>query len=276
MHLQTSHILILGDEGVGKRSIIHTYIHDQDRPADYDPASEPRYRTEITVNGSMQRLELLSLNPNTLSEYPSLSSRVLRDVDGFIFVYDISSAESFEGIKKTYNELRKERNHRPVILVGNKADKIDTREMSTEAGRQLALNWHCDFAEITATRNGGANEVFLNLATQIHQMHQKNQAREARKTPTNRRLSMISTLDQTQRKVESSFDRLWNRILCWILGYDRRLRFEPISGLEAFQFPPIPTVSSFSLPEKWSVWRNRSSADTTLRDFEERGSGKDR
>ncbi|KAG4442126.1 hypothetical protein IFR05_002412 [Cadophora sp. M221] len=276
MHLQTSHILILGDEGVGKRSIIHTCLHHHDRPEYDSPTSEAQYRTAIIVNGSMQRLELQSLNSNTVSEYPSLASHVLREVDGLMFVFDISSAESFEGIKKTYSQLRKERNHRPIILVGNKSDKLNTREVSTKAGLQLAQAWHCDFLEITATKNGEADDVFLNLATQILQAQKKNKAREARKTPTSRRLSVISTLDQTQRKVESSFDRLWNKLLRWILGYDRRLRFEPISGLESFQSPPIPTISSFSLPEKWSVWKSRSSADTTLRDFDGGYSGKGR
>ena len=90
--------------------------------------------------------------------------------DAFVLVYSIESAASFSEVKKLFQEveaLRPNRSEAPIILVGNKCDLVDKREVQTEDGKNLALQHNCPFREVSAKENIGINELFIEVAKDL-------------------------------------------------------------------------------------------------------------
>lgn len=51
----------------------------------------------------------------------------------------------------------------PIMLVGNKCDENDTREVSAEDGDAEARRWGCHFMETSAKTNHNVKELFQEL-----------------------------------------------------------------------------------------------------------------
>ena len=77
-------------------------------------------------------------------------------------VYDISNHSSFDEIKNYYcNEIRDIcQNNIPVILLGNKTDLEDERQVKQEDGVILAVSHNYKFMETSAKKNENVADAF--------------------------------------------------------------------------------------------------------------------
>ena len=97
--------------------------------------------------------------------FDSLNLTYYKKADAVLLVYDISQKSSFEKIKKYYVEQIKENCNEdiPVLLLGNKIDKIDERQVSYEEGIDLALKENYEFKESSCLQNMNVAGAFENL-----------------------------------------------------------------------------------------------------------------
>ena len=76
-------------------------------------------------------------------------------VDGCILVLDLTDKRSFEDIRDYFipkvQELCKE--NIPVLILGNKKDLIDSREISYEEGYDLELKYEYDYREVSCNED---------------------------------------------------------------------------------------------------------------------------
>lgn len=127
-------ILVLGDAGTGKSSLINRYVKDAYN-ADITPTLGVDFGLKnIRVDGKDLRLQLWDIAGQEHVN-KKLSRVYYRDAFGVILVYDISRPETFETVSKWKQTIDAEvtpiegANSLPVILVGNKSD-LETREAS--------------------------------------------------------------------------------------------------------------------------------------------------
>jgi GTPase KRas protein len=75
--------------------------------------------------------------------------------DGFIILYSITSKDSLREALTWYEELIRYRQTKklPIVLVGNKCDLEDQREVAEEEGRTLAKHWKVPFFETSVRGN---------------------------------------------------------------------------------------------------------------------------
>ena len=93
--------------------------------------------------------------------YNSLNLTLLRKADGVILVYDITSQESFRKIDFWIQELHnKNRDSKVLMLVGNKTDLDNEREVSFQQGEKKANEIGCPFMETSAKTNHNIKECF--------------------------------------------------------------------------------------------------------------------
>lgn len=118
-------------------------------------------------------------------DYVSLRDQWIRDGEGFVLVYSISSRSSFQQIKMFYNQIRRVKespssptsddaffDFAPVMLVGNKCDRVTEREVSTQEGSSLARELGCDFVEASAKNCVNVDKAFYDVVRQLRrQMH---------------------------------------------------------------------------------------------------------
>ncbi len=113
-------------------------------------------------------LEILDTAGFWSVEHAPLRDQRVRDCDGIVLVYSITSP-SFEQIR-TFRErlLRVKGNDEiPMMLVGNKHDLEEKREVSTAEGRELAVVLGASFMETSAKTRHNVEEAFYDLVRLI-------------------------------------------------------------------------------------------------------------
>ena len=88
---------------------------------------------------------------------------------GFLLVFSITDKESLEDIKKRRDKIikGKHKNKVPMVLVGNKQDLEDERQISYDEAKQLADSWKIDYIETSAKTNLNCKEAFEILIKKI-------------------------------------------------------------------------------------------------------------
>ena len=97
-------LVLLGDTGVGKSSIVLRFV-----------ANNFKLDEDATIGASYMS-KMLHIDDKTIKfniwdtagqeRYQSLAKMYYRDANAAILVYDITKKQSFEGLKRWYNELR--------------------------------------------------------------------------------------------------------------------------------------------------------------------------
>ncbi|KAI8994556.1 GTP-binding protein ryh1 [Pilobolus umbonatus] len=97
--------------------------------------------------------------------FRSLIPSYIRDSSVAVIVYDISSRESFMNTTKWIDDVRAERgNQAIVVLVGNKTDLNEKREVTTEEGEKKAKDLNIMFIETSAKAGHNVKLLFRRIA----------------------------------------------------------------------------------------------------------------
>jgi GTPase KRas len=85
-------------------------------------------------------------------------------------VYSISSKASFERLEEHHQIVQRVKGKNPIlILVGNKCDKTDEREVSKEEGIAAARSYGCEFIETSAKTAPNVEQLFASLIRLLRQ-----------------------------------------------------------------------------------------------------------
>ena len=89
--------------------------------------------------------------------------------EGFLLVFAINEAESFEVIKGKRDRILKGKHgiKCPIILVGNKQDLENERKVTFAEAKKLADSWGAEYIETSAKSNFNCKEAFERLAQKI-------------------------------------------------------------------------------------------------------------
>lgn len=160
-------LVFLGDQSVGKTSIITRFMYDNfDRhyqaTIGIDFLSKTMYLEDRTV-----RLQLWDTAGQ--ERFRSLIPSYIRDSSVAVVVYDVSNRASFLNTAKWVEDVRAERGTDVVIcLVGNKTDLgNDKRQVSTEEGDERARKDNLLFMEVSAKAGYNVKSLFRKLATSL-------------------------------------------------------------------------------------------------------------
>jgi Ras-related protein Rab-6A len=97
--------------------------------------------------------------------FRSLIPSFIRDSSVAVVVYDISNTKSFQNTRKWVDDLRAERgNDVIIVLVGNKTDLNDKREVTTAQGEEEAKKGGMMFIETSAKVGHNVKQLFRRIA----------------------------------------------------------------------------------------------------------------
>ena len=92
-----------------------------------------------------------------------------------MIVYDVTDRESFNAVKKWMGEIKKYTQTDVLrILVGNKNDLEEKREVKTEEGQNLANFYEIPFIETSAKNTSNISESFTKMAKSVVEKFEKN------------------------------------------------------------------------------------------------------
>ncbi|KMZ69240.1 Ras-related protein RABH1d [Zostera marina] len=156
-------LVFLGDVSVGKTSIITRFMYDKfdttyQATIGIDFLSKTMYLEDKTV-----RLQLWDTAGQ--EKFRSLIPSYIRDSSVAIIVYDISDRKTFLNTTKWINEVRTERGGDVIIvLVGNKTDLVNLRQVSIEEGDAKAREFEILFIETSAKVGFNVKTLFKKIA----------------------------------------------------------------------------------------------------------------
>jgi GTPase KRas protein len=141
-------------------------------------------------------------------EYIALRDQWIRDGEGFVLVYSISSRSSFARIQKFHSQIQRVKETSlsgsptypgsplsassigstnsgpaPVMLVGNKCDRVTEREVSTQEGSALAKELGCDFVEASAKNCVNVEKAFYEVVRQLRRQRNQGSGGRVDKVP---------------------------------------------------------------------------------------------
>jgi len=134
---------------------------------EYDPTIEDSYRKQVIIDNHSCMLEILDTAGQ--EEFTALRDQWIRDCEGFVIIYSITSRGSFDQVSVFREQVMrvKDAESLPVMLVGNKCDLESLRQTTTEEGQQLAAKLHCQFKEASAKTRVNVEEAFYDLVREI-------------------------------------------------------------------------------------------------------------
>ena len=152
-------ILTLGDTTVGKTSIILRFTKEnytQNRLATIGVDFKSKIM-QIENN----RVKVLIWDTAGQERFKNIASQYYNGGDGAILVFDITNKNSFERISYWLNELnqKKDLNEMALVLIGNKKDLNQNREISFEQADLFAKENNIKYFETSAEENIGIDEV---------------------------------------------------------------------------------------------------------------------
>jgi len=160
--------LILGGEGgVGKTSMVMRFVHDN---------FQESYKATIGTNIMKKECEFKDLNTKVRfviwdlagqAQFARVRQTYLRNSEAALLVFDLTRRDTFDKIKKWHEEILKDSKKTSLILVGNKSDLIDQRDVPKEEARALAKELGLSYFETSAKDGTGVNDAFEMLAFQM-------------------------------------------------------------------------------------------------------------
>lgn len=118
-------------------------------------------------------------------------------------MFDLSDSESFENVKMWLKEIAKyatENVHK--ILVGNKCDKRDTREVAYEDAKEFAERNSMHYLESSAKTNINVEKIFITLAREVLDDMKKNGSADETNHTTRSMSSKSTESSGASKKIE--------------------------------------------------------------------------
>ena len=159
-------IIILGDMMVGKTTFLLKYI---------DNFAPKLYISTMGIDYKIKKIKykdidvLLQIWDTAGQErYKVITKSFVKGADAIIYMYDITNKESFINIKKWMEDTDEYSFNAKKIIIGNKIDMEEKREVTDEMKDNLINEMNIEIMEVSAkNENNNINEVFVVLLKNI-------------------------------------------------------------------------------------------------------------
>ena len=181
---KTCQFLLLGDTEVGKTCLINRYTNGVFREEYISTVGIDFYTKQEEINNKTVQVKLWDTAGQ--ERFKTLTPSFLRNAEGVIIVFDVTSQDSFDNVKGWINSVKSNigENVIPIIIVGNKIDMENMREISKEDGNKTASENGFKYFETSAKTGKGVDEAFKELVNQILDIQDKNDDEKVDERPS--------------------------------------------------------------------------------------------
>lgn len=178
-------IVIVGDENVGKTSILDKFCNNKFSFSKKKQKSIEIYKKTLELNGTEFRLKLWDTQYN--ESYFKLNKQIYERADCIIFTCSINNKDSFTNLGNWYQNLSEniDLSSKQMMILANKSDLDDEREVGNDEIRQKAEEMDIPFFEISALNGSGIDEAFNSLVSKVVSNTYKNEDKQELKPDDN-------------------------------------------------------------------------------------------
>ena len=155
-------VLLLGNSDVGKSSLLLRYV-DSVWSDTFVPTIGVDFKVKtIDIDGKKVKLQIWDTAGQ--ERFRTVVSTYFRGAHGIFLIYDITNRDSFKNLENWLIEIEKNASENVLkILIGNKNDLEDERDISPDEGKSFANRNGMQFMETSAKMNTNVNEAFETL-----------------------------------------------------------------------------------------------------------------
>jgi Ras-related protein Rab-11A len=186
-------LVVVGDSGVGKTNLIKRFANNTFNSNSKATVGVEFLSKSFKINNTVFKIEIWDTAGQ--ERYKSITAAYYKGAKGALVVYDITSKISFENIDKWMLEIKeKSSKDLKLMIIGNKSDLKDGRQVSNEEAMRKAKDTGIALMETSALDSTNVKEAFhdllkemyIDISAKITQMEQTlNENKEALQIETN-------------------------------------------------------------------------------------------
>jgi Ras-related protein Rab-10 len=159
-------LLLIGDSGVGKTCLLFRFSDDAFNTTFISTIGIDFKIKTVELGGKKIKLQIWDTAGQ--ERFHTITTSYYRGAMGIMLVYDVTSAKTFDNISKW---LRNIAEHATLdvdnMILGNKCDMDDKRQVPKDRGEAIAQEHKIAFLETSAKSNINVERAFLDLAQAI-------------------------------------------------------------------------------------------------------------
>ena len=166
-------ILVLGDQAVGKTCFLLKYTNDSFNEVNLSTVGVEVYPKEVTLENGKKVLAQI-WDTAGQERFRSICKNYYKGAQGIILMFEVINKESFKNVKSWLDLLKNEVSEKvSIILVGNKIDLENKREVSKEEGEEMAKKYGLSYFETSAKTGDNIQNCCYFLIKKVDEVYSK-------------------------------------------------------------------------------------------------------
>ncbi|EDO42144.1 predicted protein [Nematostella vectensis] len=159
-------LLLIGDSGVGKSSLLLRFADDTFSNTYISTIGVDFKIRTLTVDGKTIKLQIWDTAGQ--ERFRTLTTAYYRSAHGIVLIYDVNESETFLHLSQWLEEVSEYACEGVnTILVGNKCDLIDCRQVGYNTAKEFAEKLDISFIETSAKDSTNVESVFRTMAAEL-------------------------------------------------------------------------------------------------------------
>ena len=157
-------VIILGETGVGKTSIINRFINDEFNPDnDIETLGSTFFRKSIKRQNTVYKLQIWDSIGQ--EKYHSITRLFIKGSNIVLLVYSIDSRESFEELNHWLNTLKDilDKNKYILGIIASKSDLVNEEIVSKNEGEEFAKKTGGIFRAVSSKENNKSVNLLFDI-----------------------------------------------------------------------------------------------------------------
>ena len=160
-------VVLVGDSFVGKTNIMSKYLKDEFHEDSKATVGVEFGSKQFTIEGHSIKAQIWDTAGQ--ERYKAITSAYYKGAKGAFVVYDITRKSSFESIDKWVNDLTAAADKKiTIVVIGNKSDLEDQRQIPKEKGEEKAAKLEVAFLETSAFSGENLDKAFELMINEIY------------------------------------------------------------------------------------------------------------
>ncbi|XP_043696250.1 ras-related protein RABA5a [Telopea speciosissima] len=160
-------IVLIGDSAVGKSNLLARFARNEFYSNSKSTIGVEFQTQKMDIDGKEVKAQIWDTAGQ--ERFRAVTSAYYRGAVGALLVYDISRRQTFDSVGRWLNELHTHSDMNVItVLVGNKSDLKDAREVPTAEGKALAEAQGLFFMETSALDSSNVTLAFQTVVKEIY------------------------------------------------------------------------------------------------------------
>eukprot|EP01083_Nonionella_stella_P042147 114037_1 len=154
-------VILVGDSAVGKSSILHKYVDNQDTDLYLQTIGVDFKIKTIFIEDNAVKLQIWDTTGQ--ERFRSITTSYYKGSNIFLVVFDITDRKSFTNVERHLHQINQHANHGNLygmMLIGNKCDLKNDRVIDAEEAQQIANQSNVQYLEVSAKTGERLDSMF--------------------------------------------------------------------------------------------------------------------